>query len=76
MRPFWFQYHENRDPALREQLIEHYLPFAKMLAAKAYANRFQLELEFADYLQYAAIGLIDRIDKLKKYQLSIGRAAD
>ena len=34
-----------------------------MLAAKAYANRIQLELEFADYLQYASIGLIEAVDR-------------
>jgi RNA polymerase sigma factor for flagellar operon FliA len=63
MLPFWHTYRENRDPELREQLIEHYLPFARMLAAKAYANRIQLELEFADYLQYASIGLVEAVDR-------------
>lgn len=63
VRPFWRQYRESRDPALREQLIEHYLPFARMLAAKVYANRIQLELEFADYLQYASIGLVEAVDR-------------
>lgn len=63
VRPFWHQYRESRDPALRERLIEHYLPFARMLAAKAYANRIQLELEFADYLQYASIGLVEAVDR-------------
>lgn len=63
MLPFWRAYRENRDPELREQLIEHYLPFARMLAAKAYANRTQMELEFADYLQYASIGLVEAVDR-------------
>ena len=59
----WHQYRESRDPALRERLIEHYLPFARMLAAKAYANRVQLELEFGDYLQFASIGLVEAVDR-------------
>lgn len=63
VRPFWHQFRESRDPAVREQLIEHYLPFARMLAAKVYANRIQLELEFADYLQYASIGLVEAVDR-------------
>ncbi|HEX7650905.1 MAG TPA: sigma-70 family RNA polymerase sigma factor [Noviherbaspirillum sp.] len=63
MLPFWHAYRQNGDPALREQLIEHYLPFARMLAAKTYANRIQAELEFSDYLQFASVGLIESVDR-------------
>jgi RNA polymerase sigma factor FliA len=63
VRELWQQYQGSRDTGLRAQLIEHYLPFARMLAAKTYANRSQIELEFADYLQYASIGLVEAVDR-------------
>jgi len=59
----WKEFQSKPDPGLRECIIENYLPFAKMLAAKAYAKRTFIELEFLDYLQYASIGLIEAVDR-------------
>jgi len=59
----WTRLLASNDTSLRERLIEHYLPFARMLAAKAYANRSERELEFLDFLQYASLGLVEAIDR-------------
>lgn len=59
----WAAWNEQPGPALREQLIEFYLPFARMLAAKSYARRTYMELEFMDYLQSASVGLLEAIDR-------------
>jgi RNA polymerase sigma factor for flagellar operon FliA len=59
----WQFFAESRDAGLRERLIEHYLPYARMLAAKLYANRVLDELEFGDYLHYATVGLLESIDR-------------
>lgn len=49
--------------AAREQLIAHYLPHARMVAAMVYRTRYHDEIEFADYLQLASVGLIEAIDR-------------
>lgn len=36
-----------------------------MMAAKVYARRIYTEMEFADYLQYARIGLIEAVDRFE-----------
>jgi RNA polymerase sigma factor for flagellar operon FliA len=59
----WTEFHVNRNAQVRARIIERFLPFARMLAAKAYAKRTYLELEFQDYLQYATIGLVESVDR-------------
>jgi RNA polymerase sigma factor for flagellar operon FliA len=59
----WHDWHENQNIAFRDRLIEHYLPFARMMAAKLYGKRHCAEFEFDDYLQFATIGLIESIDR-------------
>jgi RNA polymerase sigma factor for flagellar operon FliA len=51
------------DPCARARLIETYLPFARILAAKLYAARIDHDIEFEDYLQYATVGLIESVDR-------------
>lgn len=53
------------DASARERLIEAYLPFARMLAAKLFAGRIDHDLEFAEYLQFATIGLIEAVDRFE-----------
>jgi RNA polymerase sigma factor for flagellar operon FliA len=59
----WQHYAHTRDPALRLQLIDTYLPFARMIAAKLYARRQGLEAPFEDYLHNAVLALIQSIDR-------------
>lgn len=58
----------NEPPAVREQLIAHYLPLARMMAGKLYAGRMHNEIEFDDYLQFATIGLIEAIDRFDPWR--------
>jgi RNA polymerase sigma factor FliA len=61
----WSAYAATRDGAVREQLLAAYMEFARMMAAKVYARRTYTEMEFADYLQYATVGLIEAIDRFE-----------
>jgi RNA polymerase sigma factor for flagellar operon FliA len=58
----------TRDPAAREALVDHYAPWVRMLAARSYRHRVSMELEFADYLQFAMIGLLEAIDRFDHTQ--------
>lgn len=62
----WRVWQKDGDASVREQLIEAYLPFARMLAAKMFARRTYMELEFHDYFQHASIGLIEAVDKFDR----------
>lgn len=67
----WRAFAGGRDPALRERLVAHYLPFARIMAAKLYGARTHMYVEFDEYLQYARLGLIeavDRFDAARGYQ--------
>jgi RNA polymerase sigma factor for flagellar operon FliA len=59
----WSAWRDHGDHTARERLIERYLEFAKMFAAKCYAGRFSDEFEFGDYMQFATIGLIESVDR-------------
>ncbi|MBI1890131.1 MAG: sigma-70 family RNA polymerase sigma factor [Burkholderiales bacterium] len=59
----WRAFKSENDPAVREEIIDRYFPFARIMAAKAYANRVFIELEFCDFMQYASVGLIESIDR-------------
>ncbi len=59
----WDRFVRERDASARTRLIERYVPFARILAAKLYAGRRVKETEFEDYLHYAVLGLIEAVDK-------------
>ena len=59
----WRRWRLGHDGAAREQLIHHYLPYAKIIAASSYARRTHHEIEFAEYLQWASVGLIEATDR-------------
>lgn len=61
----WSAFASNREAARRQDLLLHYLPFARIMAAKLYATRTFLEVEFDDYLQYARLGLLEAIDRFE-----------
>lgn len=58
-RPLLIHYHEHRDPAAREILIERFLPLAKALARRFVDTGEPLD----DLRQVAALGLIKAIDR-------------
>ena len=51
------------DGQARARLIEGFLPFARIMAAKLYAARIDHDVDFEDYLQYATIGMIESVDR-------------
>lgn len=51
------------DSQARERLIEGYLYYARIIAAKLYSRRIDSDLEFAEYLQFATVGLIEAVDR-------------
>src|SRR5215510_6911182 len=59
----WETFSTSRDARTRSELIEHYMPFAKMIAAKVYGMSGAHASNFDDYLQYARVGLIEAVDR-------------
>ncbi|WP_050465683.1 sigma-70 family RNA polymerase sigma factor [Herbaspirillum autotrophicum] len=59
----WRAWRVDKDAASREQLVQHYLPYARIVAASYYRRRFHDEIEFAEYLQLASVGLLESIDR-------------
>ena len=59
----WKRWHNEHDMAAREQLICGYLPYARVVAAMAYARRTQDDVEFAEYLQMASVGLVEAVER-------------
>lgn len=59
----WLRWREQGDGAGRAALIEHYLPYARMLAAVSFKSRYHDGVEFADYQQLACIGLMEAVDR-------------
>jgi len=51
------------DVSARETIVEHYLPFAQILAAKIYAGRHHDDFEFSEYMQFATVGLLESVDR-------------
>lgn len=62
-RGLWEAFSRSRDTQTRWQLIEHYMPFARIMAARAYGLRPDASSSFDDYLQYARVGLIEAVDR-------------
>ena len=58
-RALWARFVKDRDPAIREELVRRYLPFAKNLALR-YRGASE---SFDDLLQVASLGLVNAIDR-------------
>lgn len=55
----WSRFAERRDPAVREELVRRYLPFARNLTLR-YRSASE---SFDDLLQVASLGLVNAIDR-------------
>jgi RNA polymerase sigma-B factor len=55
----WRQFADTRDPAIREELVRRYLPFAKNLTLR-YRSASE---SFDDLLQVASLGLVNAVDR-------------
>ena len=61
-RERWLDFARNRTSKLRSELIDRYMRLAKVTAARIYQRRMDNSVPFADYLQYARLGLVEAID--------------
>jgi len=59
----WRALREHGDANARARLLEMHLPYARVVAATYYARRTHDEVEFADYLQLARLGLVESLDR-------------
>lgn len=59
----WRGFVGSRDPSMRSRLFSFYQPYAKRLAVRLYVLRRDNSVPFADYLQYAHVGLVESIDR-------------
>jgi RNA polymerase sigma factor FliA len=61
-RARWREYASSRTQELRSELIQRYIGLARITAARLYQRRLDNSVAFADYLQYARVGLVEAID--------------
>ncbi len=61
-RARWHDFTASRSALLRDELVARYLELAKIMAARLYRRRADNSVAFADYLQYARVGLVEAID--------------
>lgn len=59
----WQAYQAKPTTECRDILINKYLYYANILAAKFFANRQIPEIEFDEFKQFSIVGLIESIDK-------------
>lgn len=59
----WQRFVELRSNEDRESLIEYYIPLAKRIARHYHADRQVSEIEFAEFFQYALVGLLEAVDR-------------
>ncbi len=64
----WTRWTLERDGDAREQLICLFLPYARVIAATLYARRTHHDVEFAEYLQLASVGLVESVDRFDPQQ--------
>ena len=63
MTALWERLRQHDDGHARDVLVRHYLPFARMIAASTYAKRTHNDIEFAEYMQLASLGLVEAVDR-------------
>lgn len=59
----WASWRSAGDEGARARLLEMHLPYARVVAATYYARRHHDEIEFDDYLQFAATALVDAANR-------------
>lgn len=59
----WERWRMQGDPSARDELIELYRPFARVVAATYFGRRIDDDIEFDDYHQWAIVGMIESLDR-------------
>ncbi len=64
-RALWLRLREHGDDDARLSLIDYHLGLAHAIAARIFLHRPDDTVEFADYYQYAVVGLIESVDRYR-----------
>src|SRR5215217_267187 len=59
----WQRWRESHDGEAREALLTLHMPYARTIAAVLYGKRVNDGVEFGDYHQLAAVGLLEAMDR-------------
>ena len=59
----WRRLREQCDTDARQRLMDHFMPYARVVAATYYGRRVVDDVGFDDYHQLARMGLIESIDR-------------
>lgn len=59
----WQRLRDDADPTARDELLDLHMSYARVVARTYYAKRMHDEIEFADYLQLASLGLVEALDR-------------
>lgn len=68
-RLLWERWRDGADLAAREQLITHYTPFVRILAARLFGRRHHDAFEYDEYLQFGMVGLMDA---MQRFDVALG----
>lgn len=58
----WLRWRRDLDTEARAELMDSYLAYSRIIAAKLYRTRYTDEFEFHDYAQFAAIGMLEAME--------------
>lgn len=61
----WTIYQATRSAALRRELMLHYLPYAKKIAARLYGKHPRSETGVDEYMQWASLGMLEALDHFR-----------
>lgn len=64
----WQRLRATGEPEVRDALVQHYLPYAKTIAAATYARRTHNDVHFEEYMQLASLGLLESVDRFDPAQ--------
>lgn len=59
----WDRWRDHGDEQARAHLLEIHLPYARVVAASYFRKRFHNEIEFEEYHQLSAVGLIEAMER-------------
>ena len=61
----WQRYWRHGGIAVRNQLVEHYLPFARSVSLRLYRHWSTSEVPAEDFIQYGTLGLIESVERFR-----------
>lgn len=59
----WRRLRDNDDHSARDELLDLHMPYARVVAGSYYAKRMHDEIDFAEYLRLASLGMSEALDR-------------